>query len=115
MFFCCMYFDCSLLLKDESVACTACLCVPSVWQSNCPLSFYEDGITGVIYKIFKTSPWVGWIGLNAMGHIVWVSILFICQLYQVLLLPSGWPVAWSVGRQTSVVGLKVVSLIVWCW
>ena len=55
------------------------------WQSNCPLNFYEDGITGMIYKVFKTSPWVGWIGLNAMGHMIWVSILFCCQLYQVWL------------------------------
>jgi len=70
--------------QKHSVACTFCLCVSSVWQSNCPLNFYEDGITGIFYKIFKTSPWVGWIGLNAVGHIIWVTILFACQLYQVL-------------------------------
>ncbi|PVD34087.1 hypothetical protein C0Q70_05350 [Pomacea canaliculata] len=53
------------------------------WKHSCNLDFYEDGITGIIYKIFKASPWVGWIGLNAVGHLIWVTVLFVCQLYQV--------------------------------
>ncbi|KAL8558720.1 hypothetical protein ACOMHN_036387 [Nucella lapillus] len=53
------------------------------WRHNCTLDIYEDGITGVVYKVFKASPWVGWIGLNAIGHIIWVTALFFCQLYQV--------------------------------
>ncbi|XP_076450296.1 palmitoyltransferase ZDHHC17-like [Babylonia areolata] len=52
-------------------------------QHNCTLDIYEDGITGVVYKIFKSSPWVGWIGLNALGHMIWVTALFCCQIYQV--------------------------------
>lgn len=58
----------------------------SVWHNLCPLDFYEDGITGILYKIFKTSPWVGWIALNALGHLVWVTALFCCQIYQVCIL-----------------------------
>jgi hypothetical protein len=55
------------------------------WHHNCPLDIYEDGITGVLYKIFTTSPWVGWIGLNAVFHMFWVTGLFCCQIYQVSL------------------------------
>ncbi|XP_070200273.1 palmitoyltransferase ZDHHC17-like isoform X2 [Littorina saxatilis] len=54
------------------------------WQHNCPFDIYEDGITGIIYKIFKTSPWVGWIALNSFAHMFWVSALFFCQLYQIV-------------------------------
>ncbi|XP_005106609.1 palmitoyltransferase ZDHHC17 [Aplysia californica] len=53
------------------------------WSVNCPIAFYEDGITGVLYKLFKASPWIAWIGLNALFHIVWVSSLFVCQMYQI--------------------------------
>ncbi|KAK7479774.1 hypothetical protein BaRGS_00028954, partial [Batillaria attramentaria] len=53
------------------------------WRTECPFDIYEDGITGIIYKIFKTSPWIGWIALNAVVHMVWVSALLACQLYQI--------------------------------
>ncbi|KAL5007395.1 hypothetical protein ScPMuIL_016201 [Solemya velum] len=54
------------------------------WQHNCPIDFYEDGITGTVIKIMKTSPWVGWMAANSVVHMTWVSILFLCQLYQVM-------------------------------
>ncbi|XP_071100123.1 palmitoyltransferase ZDHHC17-like isoform X2 [Haliotis cracherodii] len=54
------------------------------WRNECPFDIYEDGITGVVYKIFKKSPWVGWIAINAFGHIFWVTCLFVCQLYQIM-------------------------------
>ncbi|KAJ8307797.1 hypothetical protein KUTeg_014653 [Tegillarca granosa] len=57
-------------------------CLP-YWEHNCPFDIYEDGITGVVYKVLKSSPWVFWISLNAMIHSVWVGILLLCQLYQV--------------------------------
>lgn len=53
------------------------------WRANCPFDIYEDGITGILYKVLKTSPWVFWVGANAMVHIVWVTVLLSCQLYQV--------------------------------
>lgn len=53
------------------------------WRNRCPLDIYEDGITGIVMKIFNTSPWVGWIALNAVVHMVWVSALLVCQLYQI--------------------------------
>ncbi|KAJ8299433.1 hypothetical protein KUTeg_023493, partial [Tegillarca granosa] len=54
------------------------------WEHNCPFDIYEDGITGVVYKVLKSSPWVFWISLNAMIHSVWVGILLLCQLYQIM-------------------------------
>lgn len=52
---------------------------------HCPsLSFYDDGITGMVYKIVKTSPWVAWIGLNSFLHVIWVGALLLCQLYQIM-------------------------------
>ncbi|XP_059142261.1 palmitoyltransferase ZDHHC17-like [Physella acuta] len=53
------------------------------WQVECPMDFYEDGITGIIYKALKASPWVAWIALNVIAHLVWVSTLFVCQMYQI--------------------------------
>jgi hypothetical protein len=48
-----------------------------------PFDFYEEGITGVSYKLIKNSPWVTWIAINAAFHICWVGVLLVCQLYQV--------------------------------
>ncbi|XP_055899718.1 palmitoyltransferase ZDHHC17-like isoform X1 [Biomphalaria glabrata] len=54
------------------------------WQTECTIQFYEDGITGAVYKIFKASPWVAWIAANVIFHLVWVSTLFVCQIYQIM-------------------------------
>ncbi|XP_064599843.1 palmitoyltransferase ZDHHC17-like isoform X2 [Liolophura sinensis] len=56
------------------------------WDANCPWSFYEEGITGVLWKICSHSPWVGWMGLNGLIHLGWVAALLCCQLYQVIFL-----------------------------
>lgn len=54
------------------------------WKANCaPMSFYDDGITGVLWKVVKPSPWVFWIGLNSFAHCLWVGALLLSQLYQV--------------------------------
>ena len=67
------------------------ICI-SDFQVHCErLSFYEDGISGTVWKLFQPSPWVAWIGLNAFVHVCWVTMLFGCQLYQV---SSPW-VAWK--------------------
>ncbi|KAK6192633.1 hypothetical protein SNE40_004074 [Patella caerulea] len=54
------------------------------FSAELSFDFYEEGITGSLRKIFKVSPWVGWIGANAICHMIWVSCLFICQLYQIM-------------------------------
>lgn len=53
------------------------------WQNVTPFDFYEEGITGVSYKLIKNCPWVTWIALNAAFHFCWVGMLLLCQLYQV--------------------------------
>ncbi|KAK3583275.1 hypothetical protein CHS0354_011162 [Potamilus streckersoni] len=53
------------------------------WSERTSWAFYEDGITGILYKIIVTSPWVAWIALNAAVHFVWVFLLLFCQLYQI--------------------------------
>ena len=59
------------------------LFISTDWSVKCPFDIYVDGITGIMYKVLKTSPWVFWVGANAMVHIVWVTVLLSCQLYQV--------------------------------
>lgn len=54
------------------------------WAHNCPWDFYEEGITGILTKIFTTSPWVGWTAINALGHSIWVTPVLVCQLYQIM-------------------------------
>ncbi|XP_052261110.1 palmitoyltransferase ZDHHC17-like isoform X1 [Dreissena polymorpha] len=61
-----------------------CVCY---WKANCEaVHFYEDGITGSLWKIVKPSPWVFWISLNCMLHCLWVGALLGSQLYQVMCL-----------------------------
>ncbi|XP_060566035.1 palmitoyltransferase ZDHHC17-like [Ruditapes philippinarum] len=59
-----------------------CICY---WQANCaPMSFYDDGFTGILWKVIKPSPWVFWIGLNSFLHFLWVGALLLSQLYQIM-------------------------------
>lgn len=59
-----------------------CICY---WKARCdPLSFYDDGITGCIWKLIKPSPWVFWIAFNSLVHSIWVGMLLLCQLYQIM-------------------------------
>ncbi|RUS80345.1 hypothetical protein EGW08_011884 [Elysia chlorotica] len=57
--------------------------VVQFWGAECEIDFYEDGLTGSIYKMLKVSPWVFWINLNTGFHLIWVSSLFVCQMYQI--------------------------------
>ncbi|XP_013403183.1 palmitoyltransferase ZDHHC17 isoform X2 [Lingula anatina] len=52
------------------------------WHHNVKYSWEDDGITGIAWKLMKASPWVFWIAMNAMFHVLWVGMLLICQLYQ---------------------------------
>ncbi|XP_052801934.1 palmitoyltransferase ZDHHC17-like [Mya arenaria] len=59
-----------------------CLCY---WSVNCEkVHFYDDGITGSVWKVVKPSPWVFWIGLNSFLHFLWVGALLLSQLYQIM-------------------------------
>ncbi|XP_064635159.1 palmitoyltransferase ZDHHC17-like [Lineus longissimus] len=56
------------------------------WQHEAGIHYSVDGFWGVVKKIVYVSPFVSWIACNAMLHFTWVSILLVCQLYQVVYL-----------------------------
>ncbi|KAK3103253.1 hypothetical protein FSP39_017853 [Pinctada imbricata] len=70
------------------------------WRDRCPLDIYVDGITGILYKTLTTSPWVLWIQINAGFHMIWVCVLFSCQLYQVMWLGMTTNERLNAGRYT---------------
>ncbi|XP_078332634.1 palmitoyltransferase ZDHHC17-like isoform X1 [Crassostrea virginica] len=74
------------------------------WSVKCPFDIYVDGITGIMYKVLKTSPWVFWVGANAMVHIVWVTVLLSCQLYQVVWMGMTTNERMNMGRYTYLSG-----------
>lgn len=47
---------------------------------------YEDGLWAALVIVNKCSPWVGWVMLNASLHFMWVTILLVCQKYQIICL-----------------------------
>ncbi|XP_070508799.1 palmitoyltransferase Hip14 [Chironomus tepperi] len=55
------------------------------YSSNCGI-IYEDGLWAALLIVNSCTPWVGWIMLNASLHFIWVTILLICQKYQIVCL-----------------------------
>ncbi|XP_006817985.1 palmitoyltransferase ZDHHC17-like [Saccoglossus kowalevskii] len=53
------------------------------WNGECETNFEEDGIFAWLFQVMKCSPWVFWTSVNALVHVVWVGLLFICQMYQI--------------------------------
>lgn len=47
---------------------------------------YEEGLWAALLIVASCSPWVGWVMLNASLHFMWVTILLICQSYQIMCL-----------------------------
>lgn len=46
----------------------------------------EEGVWNSLVTIGSCNPWVGWVMLNALLHMGWVTVLTICQTYQVVCL-----------------------------
>lgn len=46
----------------------------------------EDGLWNALEIVGTCTPWVGWVMANAFLHILWVTILTICQTYQIVCL-----------------------------
>lgn len=46
----------------------------------------EEGLWNAIVAIGSCNPWVGWVMANALLHMSWVTVLTICQTYQVVCL-----------------------------
>ncbi|KAK2144610.1 hypothetical protein LSH36_743g00003 [Paralvinella palmiformis] len=55
----------------------------TVWTQSCVYDYEVDGIFVVIAKVIECGPWVFWISLNAIIHLIWVITLLSCQLYQI--------------------------------
>lgn len=45
---------------------------------------YEDGLLAALKILSSCTPWVAWVMFNSMLHFIWVTILLICQKYQVI-------------------------------
>lgn len=56
------------------------------WQHEeaCHISSSSDGFWKVILGIAQCDPWVAWVTANGLLHLAWVTMLLICQIYQVI-------------------------------
>ncbi|KAB5541857.1 hypothetical protein PHYPO_G00084760 [Pangasianodon hypophthalmus] len=57
-----------------------CVCY---WRLHCSSSYSTDGLWVFITQISSCSPWMFWMFLNSVFHFMWVSVLIMCQLYQI--------------------------------
>lgn len=70
------------------------LIIMCVWMLYAGAVFYRDvceinvteGTWAILVTIGSCQPWVGWVMLNACLHFMWVTILLICQEYQIICL-----------------------------
>lgn len=70
------------------------LCAMCVWMLYGSAVYYrevcdinvEDGLWAALVIASNCTPWVGWVMLNASLHFMWVTILLICQKYQIICL-----------------------------
>lgn len=47
---------------------------------------YEEGLLAALSIVNACSPWVGWVMMNAFLHLIWVTVLLVCQKYQIVCL-----------------------------
>lgn len=52
------------------------------WEVKCNIQLTSNG-SGSLGDIFTCAPWVTWIAANGILHLIWVTTLFICQIYQI--------------------------------
>lgn len=73
------------------LACLVMMCIQILygmtqfWQNNtsCNISSLSGGFWKVIVGIGQCDPWVAWVSVNALLHLAWVTMLLVCQIYQV--------------------------------
>lgn len=53
------------------------------WRIHCATNYHRDGFWMYITQIASCSPWMFWMFLNSVFHLMWVAVLIMCQLYQV--------------------------------
>uniref|UniRef100_G3Q770 Palmitoyltransferase n=1 Tax=Gasterosteus aculeatus aculeatus TaxID=481459 RepID=G3Q770_GASAC len=55
----------------------------SYWRIHCATSYAKDGFWLYLTQIASCSPWMFWMFLNSIFHLMWVAVLIMCQLYQI--------------------------------
>lgn len=60
------------------------------WREKCQVYPSTDGFWKVLIKVGQCDPWVAFVSANALLHLAWVMMLFICQLYQVNIFPADF-------------------------
>lgn len=50
----------------------------------CDVHYTTDGLLTALVKVSSCNPWVGWVLVNVLLHLTWVTILTLCQTYQVV-------------------------------
>lgn len=53
------------------------------YRDSCNLTF-SDGIWNAILVINSCSPWIIWMIINALFHLLWVTLLTSIQIYQIV-------------------------------
>lgn len=67
-----------------TVMCTWMLYGGGVFYSQTCNFNYEDGLWAALLIVNSCQPWIGWVMLNASLHFMWVTILLVCQQYQII-------------------------------
>uniref|UniRef100_T1IZZ0 Palmitoyltransferase n=1 Tax=Strigamia maritima TaxID=126957 RepID=T1IZZ0_STRMM len=53
------------------------------WHQSCHVDFGKRGFWSTLSVILTCNAWVAWMAVHAALHVAWVSILLICQMYQI--------------------------------
>lgn len=46
----------------------------------------EEGLWAALLIVNTCTPWITWVMVNAQLHFMWVTILLVCQKYQIICL-----------------------------
>uniref|UniRef100_S4RHH1 Palmitoyltransferase n=1 Tax=Petromyzon marinus TaxID=7757 RepID=S4RHH1_PETMA len=53
------------------------------WSRRCHTTYHTDGFWTYVSQVAMCSPWIFWMFINSLFHLTWVTILLMCQLYQI--------------------------------
>ncbi|KAJ8405320.1 hypothetical protein AAFF_G00323110 [Aldrovandia affinis] len=57
-----------------------CICY---WRIHCATTYHKDGFWTYVTQIATYSPWLFWMFINSVFHLMWVAVLIMCQIYQI--------------------------------
>lgn len=53
------------------------------YAARCGLSLENHGFWSTVAQVGTCEPWIGWVMANVLLHLAWVSVLAVCQTYQI--------------------------------